>query len=506
MKQLTCEMCGSTDLMKSDGVFICQTCGCKYSIEEAKKMMVEGVVSVDKSQDAQKYLEIARIAKSALNHEKAELYAGKTIEIDPDNCEAWYIQGSSADWQSTVEDDRFPDSHTSFNKMLSVLANTPIEEISDEEVRLLADLKNHVEKITNSRCEMYTDQFRSMPSIKNCQLITKVFDAILNLSISLMNSIGVTAHKLIEKNSNQKNSGETIKPLNCSSTEEIDNEIRYAIGAMIRGIAVEIGNCSLASDQNWTNKWEKNNIFVYFDTEHYKNSKAKEKELFDTCGTAYQQIVNVCEYNRHLLETNTDLVNYYIERKQRVINFQNELLHGVTGANKHIQKTQSLDEIVAIQINNEIGIYEELRDRKTIRRLSGNRINYDGWMLTQAGKAEIDEKIALLHKELEQYDPVKKAEAKRKELEEDYWKAQPEEADSKKNNDEQIAKLTSEIKELKTDRAALGILIHRSKKAAIDQMISTKEEELEKFNSTNAEIEKRRQEWVDSKMAEEHNS
>ena len=39
MKQLTCEMCGSTDLIKQDGFFVCQTCGCKYSVEEAKKMI-----------------------------------------------------------------------------------------------------------------------------------------------------------------------------------------------------------------------------------------------------------------------------------------------------------------------------------------------------------------------------------------------------------------------------------------------------------------------------------
>ena len=47
MKQLTCEMCGSTDLMKQDGVFVCQSCGTKYSVEEAKKMMVEGTVQVE---------------------------------------------------------------------------------------------------------------------------------------------------------------------------------------------------------------------------------------------------------------------------------------------------------------------------------------------------------------------------------------------------------------------------------------------------------------------------
>ena len=46
MKQLTCEMCGSTELLKQGGIFVCQTCGTKYSVEDAKKMMVEGTVEV----------------------------------------------------------------------------------------------------------------------------------------------------------------------------------------------------------------------------------------------------------------------------------------------------------------------------------------------------------------------------------------------------------------------------------------------------------------------------
>ena len=46
MKQLTCEMCGSTDIVKQDGLFVCQSCGIKYSIEEAQRMMIEGTVDV----------------------------------------------------------------------------------------------------------------------------------------------------------------------------------------------------------------------------------------------------------------------------------------------------------------------------------------------------------------------------------------------------------------------------------------------------------------------------
>lgn len=49
MKQLTCEMCGSTDLIKQDGVFVCQSCGIKYSVEEARKLMIEGKVDVSGS-------------------------------------------------------------------------------------------------------------------------------------------------------------------------------------------------------------------------------------------------------------------------------------------------------------------------------------------------------------------------------------------------------------------------------------------------------------------------
>lgn len=39
MAQLTCELCGSTNFVKEDGVFVCQSCGAKYSTEEARKAL-----------------------------------------------------------------------------------------------------------------------------------------------------------------------------------------------------------------------------------------------------------------------------------------------------------------------------------------------------------------------------------------------------------------------------------------------------------------------------------
>lgn len=95
MKQLTCEMCGSTDLMKQDGVFVCQSCGTKYSVEEAKKMMVEGTVDVtgstvkvDTSTELANLYQLARRARDDNNSEDAEKYYGMILVKDPTSWEA----------------------------------------------------------------------------------------------------------------------------------------------------------------------------------------------------------------------------------------------------------------------------------------------------------------------------------------------------------------------------------------------------------------------------------
>lgn len=97
MKQLTCEMCGSTDLMKQDGIFVCQTCGCKYSVEEAKKMMVEGTVDVtgstvkvDNSGRLENLYQIARQARDNNDYENAAKYYDMIMQEDPNSWEATF--------------------------------------------------------------------------------------------------------------------------------------------------------------------------------------------------------------------------------------------------------------------------------------------------------------------------------------------------------------------------------------------------------------------------------
>ena len=94
MKALQCEMCGSQDLVKDGGVFVCQSCGTKYTVEEAKKMMVEGTVDVkgtvkvDTSDELKNLYEIARRAKDSDNRENAAKYYDMILVKDPSSWEA----------------------------------------------------------------------------------------------------------------------------------------------------------------------------------------------------------------------------------------------------------------------------------------------------------------------------------------------------------------------------------------------------------------------------------
>jgi transcription elongation factor Elf1 len=92
MKKLTCEICGSEDFVKQEGVFVCQSCGAKYSVEEAKKMMSEGAteaagkVTIDNSKLDNLY-KVARSAREDADTEQAfKLYEQIRLE-DPDNWE-----------------------------------------------------------------------------------------------------------------------------------------------------------------------------------------------------------------------------------------------------------------------------------------------------------------------------------------------------------------------------------------------------------------------------------
>lgn len=91
MQAIKCELCGSNQLIKKDGYYQCEFCGTKYTLEEAKKLIVSGTVEVVTG-NAEK----ERLIKNANTYLQLSEY-GKAIEIYnkiqaqfPDDYRGWW--------------------------------------------------------------------------------------------------------------------------------------------------------------------------------------------------------------------------------------------------------------------------------------------------------------------------------------------------------------------------------------------------------------------------------
>ena len=114
---LSCELCGNTQFLKQDGVFVCQGCGTKYTLEEARKLMgnapsvttttvatVEGNQVKSPNESAiEKYLTLAQNAYHIKNFSESLSYANKILELDPTHSRAWFLKGSSLCWTTNTQ-------------------------------------------------------------------------------------------------------------------------------------------------------------------------------------------------------------------------------------------------------------------------------------------------------------------------------------------------------------------------------------------------------------------
>ena len=152
MKQLTCEMCGSTDLIKNGGVFVCQSCGCKYSIEEAKRMMIEGTVDVqgtvkvDNSAFVEKYLANARRAKEKEDWEETEKYYNMVEQNDPTNIEAIFYSTFARVKSALLEAETKDKRQSAFNilaKSVSVIDDN-YDNTNEKHQKLLLEIMDDI--------------------------------------------------------------------------------------------------------------------------------------------------------------------------------------------------------------------------------------------------------------------------------------------------------------------------------------------------------------------------
>lgn len=149
MKKIVCELCECTEFAKDGGMFVCQGCGTKYTVEEAKGMMVEvegdapavsaPVATVD-NQQLENILVLANNAYEADNKKEAENYCNRAIELDARCYKAWFLKGKAAGWQSTIENLRIEEAAYAFCKAIDFAPQDEKEKLKNQAVDELKSL------------------------------------------------------------------------------------------------------------------------------------------------------------------------------------------------------------------------------------------------------------------------------------------------------------------------------------------------------------------------------
>ena len=176
MKAMVCELCGSNEFIKQDGMYICQHCNTKYTPEEAKKLMVEGTVKVDETEKISNYLTMAENAYESGNKPEAENYCNRIIEVDADNYKAWLIKGKSSGWQSTMANQRIDESLNCFEKAVKL---APEEEKSSVQAEVASEMDSLCLAIVSLACDHYAE----LPIEKNA---TQIIDTVEKVAMCVI--------------------------------------------------------------------------------------------------------------------------------------------------------------------------------------------------------------------------------------------------------------------------------------------------------------------------------
>lgn len=149
MKAMICEMCNSNEFVKQDGMYVCQFCGTKYTVEEARKLMVEGTVKIDNSDFVEKYLANARRAYEKEDWEEVEKYYNMVEQNAPNNMEAVFFSAFGKTMLAMTDSDYYKKQQkfTVLNKSISVISD--YYEVTNE------DKKAILTKISDAIAKMY---------------------------------------------------------------------------------------------------------------------------------------------------------------------------------------------------------------------------------------------------------------------------------------------------------------------------------------------------------------
>ena len=171
IKMIKCEMCGSNNLLKEDGVFVCQSCGTKYSVDEAKKLMSGDTIKIDNTPQIENFYKMAKNYVQSNMLDDAAKYCDKIFEIDAENYLTWKLKIEidirRLTWacQEYIKVSGCRDRVSEVDKMIAKLNNTMIHSaksaFSCADDREKNDLLNYMIKLSS----IYLGPFKTTETV-----------------------------------------------------------------------------------------------------------------------------------------------------------------------------------------------------------------------------------------------------------------------------------------------------------------------------------------------------
>ncbi len=227
MKKIICELCEGMEFTKDGGMFICNSCGTKYTAEEARALMreVDGDASVSagapvsaaptgnvNQQQLDNVLLLATSAYEADNKAEAENYCNQAIVLDATCYKAWMLKGKAVGWQSKIDNLRIEEAAHSFCKAIDFAPEEEKEELKKEAVEEIRSLGIALITLRKNRFSSSPDskELKGFTSDKAVVLksvlvllshgnIVSMPEGFLEEVASLMNQAGVAALNMARK-------------------------------------------------------------------------------------------------------------------------------------------------------------------------------------------------------------------------------------------------------------------------------------------------------------------
>lgn len=172
MKAIVCEMCGSNEFKKVDGEYQCMHCKTRYTVEEAKKLFIEGTVDVkgtvqiDNSNNRKKFETLASRSYENEEYDQAYEYYLKLLEIDTDNWFYIFRKGICSSKKSNLAEFRVDDVVKACKDALRILEEKEDNDIREKKYQMATEINTiaiEFRKIAANHYSKYWETDSSAP-------------------------------------------------------------------------------------------------------------------------------------------------------------------------------------------------------------------------------------------------------------------------------------------------------------------------------------------------------